>query len=704
MTATPTGLGNLVARHGRFASAQAHRDGMTPAEALPQLVLILGVAVIAALLVGFLRLPAVAGFMLAGAVIGPSGLALVKDLHAVELLAEIGVILLLFTIGLEFSLERLKRIARLVAIGGSLQVGITVVVTVVVAGVFHVSIVRGVFFGFIIALSSTAIVLRGLSERGETDAPHGRFTIGTLIFQDLCVVPMMLLVPILARVHQAQGELDVVDVAAAMALALGKAAAFVIAALAAGRFVVPTILKRVDAARSREVFLIAVLVMCAGVAVLAAVVGLSLALGAFLAGVLLADGNYGQRAMSNVIPLRDVLTTMFFLSLGMLFDVEVIRAHPIATLALFLSMFFGKGLIATVACLAMRFPARVAWLAGIGLAQFGEFGFVLAKEGRLAGLLSAAESTALLTAGLLTMFVTPLAMRLGPHITAGATLLRPLERLLGAKGVDEVDDDVGGLKLSGHVIIGGYGIGGRLLARSLRELGLPYVVLDLDAESVRLAPVGDPVFLGDIAHIEALEHAHVKDAAAVVLLLNDLDATRQSVAAIRTLSSTVPLIVRARRMSHHAELMSLGASDVISEELEGGIETLARVLRQRGTPANLMSALVRAAREAHGETARRISMPRNKKHELDDLADLKIENVVVRGSSPLIGKSWVASSAVVVVAIRRAGQLIEAPAAGTILQVDDVIYLVGPRADAYQFVAAVDPEIGDPREVQPVVR
>ncbi|MDP2343695.1 MAG: cation:proton antiporter [Deltaproteobacteria bacterium] len=673
---------------------------MTPAEALPQLVLILGVAVIAALVVGFLRLPAVAGFMLAGAVIGPGGLALVKDLHAVELLSEIGVILLLFTIGLEFSLERLRRIARLVAIGGSLQVGLTVVAAVAVTVALGGSVARGVFIGFVVALSSTAIVLRGLSERGETDAPHGRFTIGALIFQDLCVVPMMLLVPILARVEQSAGtSLDVVGIAVDMGLALGKAAAFVVVALVVGRFVMPTILKRVDAARSREVFLIAVLVVCAGVAVLAAVVGLSLALGAFLAGVLLADGSYGQRAMSNVIPLRDLLTTMFFLSLGMLFDIEVIEAHPVAIAGLFLAMFFGKGLIATVACLAMRFPARVAWLAGVGLAQFGEFGFVLAKEGRAAGLLSVDESRAMLTAGLLTMFVTPVAMRLGPHVTAGARLLRPLERLLGAKGVDEAGDGGGGgVKLQGHVIIGGYGIGGRLLSRSLRELGVPYVVLELDAETVRLAPLGDPVFLGDIAHEEALEHAHVQDAAAVVLLLNDLDATRQSVSAIRTLSTTVPLIVRARRLSHHDELMKLGASDVISEELEAGIETLARVLRQRGTPANLLSSLVRAAREAHGETARRIAMPRNKKHELDALADLKIESVVVRPNSPLVNKPCPVVGGVIVVAIGRRGGLLEAPPPDTLLEIHDVLYLVGPRPDAYRVAAAIDPETGDPRD------
>jgi CPA2 family monovalent cation:H+ antiporter-2 len=667
---------------------------MSPAETLPQLVLVLGVALVAALLVGFLRLPAVAGFMLAGAVIGPSGFGLVGDMHSVELLAEIGVILLLFTIGLEFSLERLRTIARLVAIGGALQVGLTTVVAIVVARAAGMSIARGTVFGFLIALSSTAIVLRGLSERGETDAPHGRFTIGALIFQDLCVVPMMLLIPILGTVEKS-GSIDVLTVGSDMIFALGKAAVFVVVALVAGRFIVPPLLQRVDAARSREVFLIGVLVMCAGIAVLTAMVGLSLALGAFLAGVMLADGSYGQRAMSNVVPLRDVLTTMFFLSLGMLFDMRVIRDHPELVAGLFAAMFLGKGLIATIACLAMGFPARVAWLAGVGLAQFGEFGFVLAREASRAGILPDDDARALLAAGLLTMFVTPLAMRVGPHVTAGAKLLAPLERLLGARSVDDADD-AGATALKGHVIIGGFGVGGQMLAGALRQLHVPYVVLDLDAEAVRGAPKDEPVYLGDVTSAEALAHAHVADAAAVVLLLTDGAASRQAIATVRSLAPTMPVVVRARRLSEHTELRGLGAADVVSEELEGGIETLARVLRLRATPTNVLSAIVRGAREAHGESARRIALPRNKKAEIDVLASLKVESIVVPADSPALGNPTPQTDAVVI-ALRRGADLIEAPR-DVPLAVGDVLYVVGPRAAAYALAALVDPAVGDPRE------
>jgi CPA2 family monovalent cation:H+ antiporter-2 len=359
-------------------------------------------------------------------------------------------------------------------------------------------------------------------------------------------------------------------------------------------------------------------------------------------------------------------------------------------------MFLGKGLIATLACIAMKFPARVAWLAGVGLAQFGEFGFVLAKAGEGAGLMNTEEATLLLNAGLLTMFVTPLAMRIGPHVTAGTRLLRPLERLMGARGIDEAPEVVGA-RLTGHVIIGGYGVGGHMLSRALKELQVPYVVLDLDAEAVRTAPLGEPVYLGDVTSVEALEHAHVKDAAAIVLLLTDLEQTRQAIAEIAALAPRVPLIVRARRLGHHDELRALGASDIVSEELEGGIETLARLLRQRGTPANLLSSLVRAAREAHGETARRIALPRNHKGELDDLAALKVESIAVKANSAVVGQPMPPTAALVI-AIRRGEKLLEAPDRETILLAGDVLYVVGARTDAYAFAAAIDPEVGDPRE------
>ncbi|MFZ9887854.1 MAG: cation:proton antiporter [Myxococcota bacterium] len=643
---------------------------------LPDLVLILGAGVVAALAVAFLRLPAVAGFMLAGAVVGPSGFGLVRASNVVDVLAEIGVVLLLFTIGLELSVDGLRRIWRLVAVGGALQVGLTTAITTWVALGLGYDVAKGVFFGFLVALSSTAIVLRGLSERDELEAPHGRFTLGALIFQDLCIVPMVLLVPILAGQGSGTPAADV-------ALALLKAAAVVLATLAVGRFLIPPLLAQVDAANSREVFLLAVLVVCTGIALATAFFGLSLALGAFLAGMLLSQSAFGERAMANVLPLRDLLTSLFFMSLGMLFDVTLLRDEPVATMVLFMGLFLGKGLIATLASLAMRFPARVAWLSGVGLAQFGEFGFVLAKEGMTYGLLEDTESSLLLTAGLLTMFVTPLSIRLAPHVTAGATMLRPLERLLGARGIDEPRRE--DARIHGHVIIAGYGLAGRGVAIALRSVGAPYLVLDLDYEEVRAAQGRkEPVYYADATHEEALRHAHITEAAALVVVIDDVAATRRVIALARSLAPRLPILARCRRKEEEDRLRVMGAIEVVTEEVEGGIEMLARVLRERGTPLNVIGPLVAQARAESGSTVRKTTLPRRRLGELRALDEMKIEPVELGPEMAAIGRSLAmmrlrARSKATVVALQRGAELMDAVPADLLFEPGDILFLAGSR-------------------------
>src|SRR3954470_23789685 len=346
---------------------------------LDELAIVTALAVAVTVLLARIRLPTVAGLLAAGALLGPFGIRLVSSVHAIEVLAEVGVVLLLFSIGLEFSLARLRDILRQVALGGALQVGLTTGVTTGVAVLLGQPLGRGVFYGFAFALSSTAIVLRALSERRELDAPHGKFIVGTLIFQDLCVVPMVLIVPLLGAGGTAG------HAAASIGLALGKAVVVVVGTIVVARFVVPKILGWVDASRSREVFLLAILALCIGTAWLTSIVGLSLALGAFLGGMVVADTEYSHRAMGDILPLRDAFVSIFFVSLGMLFDVRVVVSHPLLVFGLLAGFLFAKGLLATLAAMAMRFPSRVAWLAGVGLAQFGEFGFVLARLAQSSG-------------------------------------------------------------------------------------------------------------------------------------------------------------------------------------------------------------------------------------------------------------------------------------------------------------------------------
>ncbi len=642
---------------------------------LRDLAIISIIGVLVVLVLGRVRLPAVAGLLLAGAFIGPSGFGLLRDANRIQSLAELGVVLLLFGIGLEFSLERLRQIAKTVTIGGSLQVGLTILVAVVITRCAGQPLARGILFGFLFALSSTALVLRTLAERGEVDAPHGRFIVGALIFQDLCVVPMVLVIPILAG---KSGD----DPAHDLAVALGKAALLVVVTVVVARSLVPRFFALVDRARSRELFLMAVLGICITTAYLTSLAGLTLALGAFLAGIVLADSEYAHRAIGDVLPLRHAFTSLFFVSLGMLLDVHVLLEAPLTVGLYFAAFLLGKGFIATLSALSMRFPARVAWLAGVGLAQFGEFGFVLATSAERNGLLEPGEGRALLAAGVLSMIVTPVAMHLAPRVRAGEKILKPLERLLGARGIDEPMPEHS--ELSDHVVIVGYGVAGKMLARSLAEISIPYLVLELNAETVRAArEAGEPAYYADVTSPEALASARVECAAALVLLINDAEATRRAVAAAKLSTPKTPVLVRAHYIAADKGLLDLGADEVVFEELEAGLEMIARVLRRRGVPRNLIIERVNVARrEVGGLFIRKQTLHRPKLAELHELGELKVETFLVRKHSFAAGKSPLEldlrhKTGASLVALRRDGSLCEDVAASAPFTEGDVLYLVG---------------------------
>jgi monovalent cation:H+ antiporter-2, CPA2 family len=641
---------------------------------LDELAIVAALAVAVTVLLARLKLPTVAGLLLVGAMLGPFGLRLVKSVQAIEVLAEVGVVLLLFSIGLEFSLQRLRDIMRQVALGGVLQVGATTAVTAVIAVALGQPLGRGVFYGFAFALSSTAIVLRALAERRELDAPHGRFIVGTLIFQDLCVVPMVLIVPLLGS----SGPVG--EAALSIGVALGKAALVVVGTVLVARFVVPTVLGWVDASNSREVFLLAILALCIGTAWLTSMVGLSLALGAFLGGMVVADTEYSHRAMGDILPLRDAFVSVFFVSLGMLFDVRVVAAEPGLVFGLLGGFLLAKGMLATLAAMAMRFPSRVAWLAGVGLAQFGEFGFVLSRLAEDSGVIDAAAVRPLLAAGIASMFLTPLLVRAAPHITAGERLLAPLERLIGVRGIDDAEETS---KLEAHVIIVGFGVAGMLAARSLSAAGAPYLVLELSADNVRRGKeLGLPVYYGDATSQEALGHAHLARARLVVLLMNDSQAAERVVDMVRRVAPSVPVLMRTRYLAERAKLLKMGARDVVAEEVEGAVEVVARLLRAIEVPRNVIERTIGGIRSETQTSERKQTVPRPQLGEMRALAELKIESVLVGANSAAVGASPVGLSlrsktGVLVVGVGRAGKLLQNPDPNSHFEVGDVVYFVG---------------------------
>ncbi len=639
---------------------------------LDEVALIAALGVLVTLVLSRFRLPAVAGLLLTGALVGPSGFGLVRSLEAIEVLAELGVVFLLFTIGLEFSVSRLATIMRQVAVGGALQVGLTLLATAGVARGLGWSWGKAIFLGCVFALSSTAIVLRALTERRELDAPHGRFIVGTLIFQDLCVVPMVLVIPTLAG-----GEGGGLG---GVALALAKAAGVVAVTIVLARRIVPRLLAWVDTSRSREVFLLAILALCLGAAWLTGSAGLSLALGAFLGGMVVADTEYGHRAMSDVLPLRDAFASLFFVSLGTFFDVREVLAHPWLVLGLTAGFVVGKGFLATLAASVMRFPARVAWLAGVGLGQFGEFGFVLTSLAATSGLVTADEVAPLLSAGIISMFLTPLLVRLAPHVTGGERLLAPLEKLLGVRSIDEAD--VGHEVLEGHVVVVGYGLAGRMVSEALRQSGVHVVALELNADTVKAARrEGLPVFYGDATSSEALEHAHVSRAKAVVLVVNDPPALERIVDTLKRVAPAVPIVLRTKYLAEAGRLTALGVREVVAEEVEGGLELVVRVLRLVGQPRNAIEARLREARR-DTKVERRLTVPRPTFGELRVLADLKVEPVSLEESSQAIGKSVVElnvrkNTGASVVAVARGGALVQPYAPTMIFEPGDLLFLAG---------------------------
>jgi CPA2 family monovalent cation:H+ antiporter-2 len=663
-----------------MVALSAKRLTVTQLHILRDLVVLFGAALVVVLVLRRLRLPTIAGFLVAGALIGPSGVGWIRDAHEIESLAEIGVVLLLFTIGLEFSLKELRRLGPVLVVGGGLQVTLTVLAVTAGAVLAGFSPFEGIFFGFLAALSSTAIVLKGLAERGATDAPHGRLIVGVLLFQDLCVVPMMLLVPMLAG--RGGGALAVTK-------ALGMAALVVVATLLLARRAVPRALHLVALSRSRDLFVLAVVVICAGIAWLTSLAGLSLALGAFLAGIVLADSEYAHQAFTDVLPLREIFTSLFFVSMGMLLDVRVLAAAPGSVFGLVGALLVGKALLATVAGLAARFPAQVALVAGLALGQVGEFSFVLASLGRRFGLLDATEMRVFVGASVITMLVSPFALRFGPSLAARAGRLRALDRLLG-RSREELSRVPAGL--SGHVVVLGFGVGGEMLGEVLRGAEIPFAILDINAERVVAARRrGEPVYYGDVTSPDILERARVGHARQVAILLNDPTATLRAVRTVRRLAPGVPILARARYVADVPVLLQAGATVAVAQEYEASLKIISEVMKRAPLGA--------AARDDGAETARQLAdaavpagaaVPPASSLVARLPSGLEVESLPVHEQAWIAGRTLAearlrARTGATLVAVSRGESTAVHPSPEDVLEVGDVVCLVG---SALQIAAA----------------
>jgi len=639
---------------------------------LRQLLIVLAATISIVFLFHKLRLPAIVGFLLAGVIMGPNGLKWIRAIEQVETLAEIGVVLLLFTIGLEFSLERILPIRRHVLWAGGLQIVLTTLAVVLISSSLGFSLEVGIFYGFLVSLSSTAIVLRIYNERGEIDAPQGRWAAGILLFQDLCIVPMILLVPILGQSGRGSYLL--------IGWALVKAVLLLGLIVLAARRLLPWILRQVALLRNRELFILFVIFVCLGTAWLTSEAGLSLALGAFIAGLVISESEFSHQIVADILPLRDTFSGIFFISIGMLLDLHFLAQDvftPLLNSSLIVAL---KSTVVLLVLWLVYGSVRLGVVLALSLAQIGEFSFILARAGQDYGLLSAVGEQTFLAASILSMIATPFLIQGAHRIAFG------LQGITGKKpGQESPEGEQGaGSPGTGHVIIVGYGLNGQNLSRVLREVGVPYRILEMDPALVRQAKeAGEPIVFGDGTRPEVLKNVAAEGARVLVVAISDPVATAHVVSQARRLRDDLYLIVRTRYVAQIDRLYRLGADQVIPEEFETSVEIFARVLQQYHIPRNVISLQVDLIRKEHYGTLRGLRLQGKRLDELSQfLAGITTDTCLILEESPAAGKSLGdlqlrTLSGAAVIAVVRNGQSIPNPAGDCVLAAGDVLVLMG---------------------------
>ena len=581
-------------------------------DVLRDLAIITGLAIPIVALAHRVRLPPLVAFLLTGVLIGPSGAGLIPDPEAVSALSEIGVVLLLFAIGLEFSLSVVLRWGRSVLVAGGAQAGGMIALVAGAGAVSGVPLGRALFYGFLAALSSTAVVTRAYADRGELDTPPGRESVSILLFQDLCVVPFMLLVPLLAGRAEAAGT--------GLWLRMLGGLAVVGALVVGGRAVVRWTLDRVVLVRDRELFTLCIGFFAVATALVTAGVGFSLAIGAFLAGLIISDSEYGLQALSDVLPFRALFSGVFFTSIGMLLDVPLVLGQPLLAIGAALALIAVKALVTTGAVMLRGRSLDVGLTTGLSLAQVGEFAFVLAAAGLPLGLFADDHYQLFLSVAALSMMATPFLVASARPIADALVRRLPGQRR-GAAGAPAPADAA-----HGHAVIVGYGVAGRYLTRMLRAAGITVVVVDQNLELVRQAREdGVLAVFGDGTRPAVLESVAAARSRIIVYAVSSPVDERRGAAAAHEVAPAARVVVRTRYVRSIDDLMRQGATDVVVEEFEASLELFARALRSFEIPAARIAHELDAVRSEHYALLRGAAAPDLK---LDTLKHLGIHEAL----------------------------------------------------------------------------
>ncbi len=643
-----------------------------------EVVLIFGIAILVVYIFSKLKLPAIIGFLITGVITGPYGLKMASNIDQVQILAEVGVILILFSIGLEVSLNKLLENKKAILLGGSLQGSLTILCVSFLVNLIGFSITQSIFIGFIISLSSTAIVLNVIQSKGLINTLQGQIILAILIFQDIVIVPMMLLTPILA------GQVDSLYVE--IFKLIFKVIVIIAFVFVSSKYIMPWLMFRIAKTRLKEIFLLTTIFICFTLVYLAGEIGLSLALGAFLAGLSISDTDYNHQALGNIVPFKDVFSSIFFISVGMLLDFNFLITNilniSIIVFCIIIIKFF-SGFIATI---LTKYPIKIALGVAFSIAQVGEFSFVLAIVGLSYNLLDNTTYQYLLSSTVLTMGLTPLLFSLSPkliNIISKKNLIKNLDSKL--MDYENENDSVETNELSNHLVIIGYGINGKNLSLAAKHTNIPYIIVEINPMTVKKEKkLGEPIIFGDASTDEVLERTYITAAKICVIAISDPTSTRSIVHKVRKLSSEVYIIVRTRFVNEMAEIYRLGANEVIPEEFETAVEIFTRVLNKYLIPKSDIEDFVLNVRSEGYKMFRSIS-----KHTTYSDLKLHIPNydiltLKINAESKLYKKSIIDLDLrnkykLNILAIKTEDNMVTNPSPDYILSDNDLIILFGNR-------------------------
>ncbi|BAI62740.1 putative Na(+)/H(+) antiporter [Methanocella paludicola SANAE] len=620
------------------------------------------------------KIPEIIGFLLTGIMAGPYGLGIFTNMQEIDFLAEIGVVLLLFTIGIEFSFKNLIELKKQFFVGGTLQVLLTFAATFLITMALGVSLNTAIMAGFLVSLSSTAIVLRLLQEKDEMDTPHGRIIVGILIFQDIVSVLMMLLIPFLSGSSSTLLQ--------SIPLLLVEVVGLVVLVIVGTVWLVPKVLYRVARTRSQELFMLSVVVLLLAMAWLTSSIGLSLALGAFLAGLIISESQYSTQALGGILPFRYVFTSFFFVSIGMLLDVQFVLDNPAVILLAVVAVLVVKAILAGGTAIALGYQMRTAVLTGFALSQVGEFSFILSKLGVDTGLLSQDMYQFFLATSILTMALSPFLINFSPRVSDVICKLPLPQRFI------ENSCDIRSAKMTAndHLVIIGYGLNGRNLARAAKAASVPYVIIEMNPDTVAVEKEkGEPIHYGDATNEKVLEHANVPYARVAVIAISDANATRRITAAVREMSPKVHIIVRTRYLKEMGPLYDMGANEVVPEEFETSLEIFARVLKKYLVPRESVDTMTAELRSESYEALRK----RPNGYVLSDLDtpawNVEVSTIQVKEGAAASGKTIKdvelrKKYGVTVLLLKRGAETIYNPDADTRLMPGDWLFVFGEPA------------------------